>query len=122
MMPTIDELIEQGYRVKISHYRRATTVIWAYDGQYYNFGQAKRVPGYYSTHQIKSSDYLDFDSKGGFTKVEVTKGNVGIVGIARCNDVDHYDKRFGVLLALARAFDDIETVNALVDSVYNVTD
>ena len=87
----ITELREQGYRVRIFHYRRLEVdpkLLAGVDNRW----RGVMVP-------------LRPAMNGGETEVQIFGSNDTFLvrGVAYCSDEDNYVKKFGVMIALARA-------------------
>lgn len=86
---TVQQLRNNGYKVKVLHYR-------LYDGKQYSY---KDILSIYRT-SIKPKP----DSKGGST-ILIIDSPTGehFEGISRCSKKDNYDKKLGVRIALGRS-------------------
>lgn len=79
MVPTVKQLRQSGYKVRVIHRR--------------NFISSNKLDG----GKVLSA-------LGGETVIEITTpDNINLVGYAQCSNEDNYSKKLGVKIALGRA-------------------
>lgn len=82
--PTVQELRQSGYRVRVIHRRNYT--------ERETFGGTTEV----------------ISEKGGSTQVDITTPDgVNTTGYANCCSIDNYNRKIGVLIALGRALKEL---------------
>jgi hypothetical protein len=94
-METIKSLREQGIKVRVSHFRRPL-------GKY---TVADKLVSYKPHKELFLESYMrenniPFAPTGGKTVLLITKEGKDIVLESRCADVDNYNKKVGIELAL----------------------
>jgi hypothetical protein len=85
-MPTIKQLRQKGYKVRVMHTR--------------NFDLYQRIDGV-------AKEISNF---GGNTKIEVTTPDMTttVTGQSKCSDKDNFNRRLGNSIALGRALDKLK--------------
>jgi len=86
MVPTIKQLRQNGYKVRVLHTRNVTNI--------------ERIGGIFS----------EISNFGGYTKIEVTTPNGlnTVSGEARCSDKECFNRRIGNQIALGRALQKLD--------------
>lgn len=98
MVPTVEQLRQAGYRVKVRHYRvpMGRTVS--------DFGIEESFP-IDGLLVLTGKEQVDVYPRGGVTEVELLSPNgMTLKGTARCNPKEaSYNKKLGVKIAIGRA-------------------
>lgn len=95
-MSNVAELRKAGWKVRVSHYRFYLTD-W----------------GLELLHRSQLSEFDDIppEPRGGETVVELlSPQGMEAIGVARCNQSDNYNRRYGVMKALGRAISNLNKV------------
>lgn len=90
---TIQQLRENGYKVRVGHYR------------FFGAASKKSQPVLHSRkNPLPETEGVNVNPLGGRTEVEITTPDGdNLKGVAECSVKDHYNRKLGIKIAVARA-------------------
>lgn len=92
--PTINELKARGYKVRVTHIRNYI------DKYFWNWVTTKELREMKENGQYNCNRLSQW---GGATVVQLSKGNEELYGVAVCSELDNFNRKHGLSLAIERA-------------------